>query len=215
MNIAKYAVGAIAVVIVILAVYFYLGTVSQPFVGLGMNLPTVNTGNTTNITAAIVGDGSGASACPLITYQLNGSITGYSGFSRYYINSSGGEVADYVIGSNSSGLLYAIEHVESVLEDNNSLFTTNRTHYATLTQVGPGFNETSPGLNFTISPETYNVVKNGSMNLTIAVNTRDAENLTYWLRIDGPCGGGVALVVVTVGSKPYSGNLTMPGGVYA
>ena len=45
--------------------------------------------------------------------------------------------------------------------------------------------------------------------LTVYIS-QNAINQTYWLHIDGPCGGGVKPSLITIGNTAYSGNVTIP-----
>lgn len=213
MNIAKYVIGALVLVATVSLVYFYSAhRGSNPYTHASQVLTTNTSSNTTQAVAPKIGGGS--FACPLITYNLNGTITNYSGFMLYYLNSSHGKVADYVLGGSSSGTLYLSEFVNHVLDQNNTLLTTNRIHYAEITRVG-SHNSTAPGINVTISPSTYNAVNNTTINFTVGISTMNAEHETYWLRIDGPCGGGVPYVLLTIGNRPYNGTATPPVNIYA
>lgn len=223
MNMAKYVIGALVIIAVLGGIYLYIGKMkTSPYTNATVPSRSTSTATNSTINSTIPitpGGVGGAFACPLITYRLNGTISNYSGFSLHYLNYSGGEVADYVIGDGSIGRLYASEFVNGVIRqpENSTLsFTTNRTHYAILTQVNRSFNSSSPGVSVSISPDTYNAINQTYVNATVTITTNQtAPYMTYWLRIDGPCQGGVGPVLVTVGSKPYSGNLTVSVAPYA
>lgn len=215
MNIAKYVIGVLVIVGALSALYLYAGhgatspraTAAVPN-ATGPSVPYNNTNTTTNTVEPAVGGTSGALACPMITYQLSGTVTSSIGFDVYYLNSSNGKIPDYLMGNESSGTIYATERVSGVLNSNTPL-TINRTHYASLVPVGSGFNTIANGISASVSPSTYNAVNNTEMNLTIILITNQtAVKGTYWLRIDGPCSGGVTPVLVTVGNKPYNGSVT-------
>ncbi len=211
---AKYAVTAIVAIVAISGIYlYYLGQHSRQSFPAAPEVSAGNaTGNATNVPgnsgpAAIASPGAGF-ACPLLSYRLNGTVSGYAGFSLYKLNASQGVVNDYVMGNDSNGTLRISEFVSQVLNQNNPLLTMNRSHYAVLTQVGSGFNTTAPGISVTLSPARYDAINNTTINLTVVLNTANAKYGTYWLRIDGPCGGGVPPALVTVGRGPYSGAVT-------
>ncbi|HUB92483.1 MAG TPA: winged helix-turn-helix domain-containing protein [Candidatus Saccharimonadales bacterium] len=211
MNIAKYVIGALVIIAAVSALYFYAGhSGNSPY-----NATAATNSTGLNGTATVVGGGGiGALACPFIRYHLNGSIANYSGFSLYQLNSSMGNVSDYVIGNDSIGMFYVSERVSDVL--NNTEFPdTNLTHFAVFTFANATFGSIVPGINATISPMTYNAVNGTTVNFTIGMDTANVESGTYWLRIDWPCEGGVQPFLVTVGSGPYNGNVTMNVVPYA
>ena len=108
-------------------------------------------------TTPIQPGGAGAIACPMMTYSLNGTITGYHGFSLYYVNSSNGGIPDYVTGS--SGTFNVSERVTNVLNNNPAQFTTNRTHYAYLAAVN------SPVLSLGIASSLF--LSSNSMSMAL------------------------------------------------
>jgi DNA-binding transcriptional ArsR family regulator len=210
-NYVKYVIGAIILLgLVAVALYSYHGSGATHITTAIQN--TTSTANTSTV-APIAG--GGALACPMLFYHLNGSIENYSGFSLYYLNSSSGPVADYVIGAGKKGNLYLKEQISDVLKEPQN-FSYNRTHYAILTKINQSMDNASSEINYTISPQNFTLKNNSTVNLTLNVTTNStATQSTYWLRIDGPCGGGVAPVLVTVGKMPYNGTVTSPAGIYA
>lgn len=213
-NYVKYIIGAVIVLalVSVLIYSYHPNGISAPHPALAVTT-VATTLNTTTVGGQPVSTGS--FACPLLFYSVNGSIENYSGFSLYYLNSSYGRVADYVIASGSVGKLYATEHIGNVLQEPSNM-PLNRTHYAVLNQINNSFNGTSPGLNYSFSPQNFTIKNNTTENLTmdVVVNST-APQTTYWLRIDGPCGGGIGPVLLTVGNKPYNGTVTEPKNVYA
>jgi DNA-binding transcriptional ArsR family regulator len=201
----KYVVGALVVLAVIAGAFFvYRGSpTTSPHVALNDN---VSNNNSQNVTP-VIGGGAGAFACPMEFYQLNGSITNYSGFSVYNLNYNNGTVADYVISPGSAGKLYATEHVSNVLQEPSG-FNYTRQHYVALEAMNRSSNTTFEGINTSISPQNYTIQSGSSMNLTVSVATLANATGTYWVRIDGPCDGGVTEVLLTVGNKPYNGTIT-------
>lgn len=212
MNIVKYVIGAFVVIIAVAALFLYTGRASQ------LSYPTSPPTNLTNSTGTSPIGGLGAFACPMMTYQLNGSIYNYTGASLYYLNSSNGQVADYVMHNNSMATLSVVESVRGVLSEPNQNFSTNRMHYAYVTPIvstGNVFRTEIPGINITFSPSTYNAVNNTTLYFTAAIRTNSTVSGTYWLRLDGPCGGGVQEVLLTIGNGPYRGNVTQTAVPYA
>jgi DNA-binding transcriptional ArsR family regulator len=219
-NFIKYVAGFFVILILASLAYLYLDHNTKP----STIAQVISTEPMVNATSSAVGQNStttsGASpslsafSCPMITYMLNGSISSYSGFSVYNISSSSGNTPDYVIKEGSTGMLHINEYVYDVLPNPGSL-TTNRTHYAILQNL-TSLNSSSKGINLTEVPPTYNAVNDTHINFTLTVSVnKSAPNATYWLRIDGPCGGGVSPVLLTVGSMPYNGTLPSgPIGIY-
>lgn len=202
--IAKYIAMVVVVLVVASAVYFYRGGILS------------TTPRPTSTVSAVSPGGVESFACPMIFYQLNGSIADYKGFSLYYLNYMNGTIADYVMANGASGNLYATESMGNVLQEPANSTVTERQHYAILTQEeGTGFNTSSEGLNISISPENFTVTNNSKLNFTVTIVTDSAApNMTYLLRIDGPCGGGVTPVLLTVGNMPYNGTIEENAGIY-
>lgn len=193
------AIRYLAVIVVLLAagssVYLYMnGQAARPDVA-AFN----NSGAAPSLTKGSL------AACPMLFYQINGSIQNYSGFKLYYVNGTGGTFPDYVMAS-GSGSLQAREFVSQVLEEPVD-FNSTREHSAFLRDVqtqnlvGP-----ESGMNLTISPGTFSIENNETVNVTIGISVgAQAPRGTYVLEIDGPCGGGVGPSLITVGSMPYNG----------
>jgi len=216
--IAKYIIGVLVVAAIFSGFYLYsAGKLSPNYLTNPKYTTSAVAQQTTTISTPGIPGGVGAFACPMIFYNLNGTVFNYSGFSLYYLNSSLGTVPDYVIANGTTGNLYARERITNVLNESDQNLLA-RQHYAFLSKIGvpQSFNISSEGINMTINPENFTVIENETLNFTVnvAVN-RSAPDATYWLRIDGPCGGGVQLVLVTVGNAPYSGNVTAPISTYA
>lgn len=212
----KYVIGVVILLALVSGIYFY-----QSGRNSALQPNTVKTANTTIASTTInntsgntsIPGGGGTFACPMLFYTINGSIVRYSNLSVYYLNSSNGQVADYVIDNGSSGNLYVSEFVNHVLIEQANPGVPIREHYTFLTQINKASNGSSPGLNISISPQNFTVVNNETLNSTVNLRTNNtAEAMTYWLRIDGPCGPGVAPVLVTVGNKPYNGTVTQDTG---
>jgi DNA-binding transcriptional ArsR family regulator len=224
-SIAKYVIGAIIVFALIVAILLHNSSpTTNSYTTTSANTATPGTsitpaGNTTQPTPP-TGGGTGAAACPLITYELNGTITGYNGFTLYTINSSNyGSISDYVIAPGTNGSMNIAEMVSSMIQQpsgtNASEFTTNRTHYVFISNLNQSFNVT--GINATATPSTYNVVSQGQwINFTVNYSVSPSANqATYWVRIDGPCNGGVNEFLFTIGTAPYSGNIPTQTGIYS
>ena len=245
--IAKYIVGAIVILgIAVIVSYYYIG-VRSPVLNNGISptknnssinssshVQSINPGNlstavgvnsSVNISAPensthLVLPGS-LEACPMIDYNLNGSIVGYSNFTRYRFNNTEiGNVSDYVItrqashGNSTIGILESEEFVKDVLAENNStgngLFY-NKTHYATVTSLNSSVYN---GLNITFYPERYNAVENSTIIFQVRINSESSYNGTYIVRIDGPCQGGIGPFLVTIGNGPYKGKIVQKSSIY-
>lgn len=79
-----------------------------------------------------------------------------------------------------------------------------------MNQVNRAFNSSAViGVYAKFSSINYTIENNGSIdfNVTIKIGQNATEN-TYMVHIDGPCGGGVEPFLITIGNKPYSGNIT-------
>lgn len=209
-NYVKYVIGAIIVLALIsVLLYSYHGN-GNPYTASRTN-STINNASSSTVAPSP----GGTLACPMIFYNLNGSIENQSGFSLYYLNSSSGLVVDYVIASGASGALYAKEQINNVLQEPSG-FSYNRTHYAVLAQVNESSSVEPSGINYSISPLNFTVKDNVTIYLTLNISTNStATGNTYWLRIDGPCGGGVTPVLLTVGNRPYNGTVTTEAVPYA
>ncbi|MDE1870827.1 MAG: winged helix-turn-helix transcriptional regulator [Candidatus Micrarchaeota archaeon] len=209
----KYVIGVVAVLAIISMVYLYrTDSLNGSAPGRGTTAIETNSSFTTT-TGGAAGTGApvvSSAACPMMYYQLNGSIYNYSNMTLHYINSSGGAVSDYVMMNGSSGSLYGVEHLYRVLQQGNS--TAVRDHYAYLVNVSGsgGMGSSAPGINVSVEPVNFSVVDNSTINVTIGIAANSTAGGTYWLRVDGPCGGGVTPVLVTIGSRQYNGSIGPP-----
>ncbi len=208
----KYAIGAI-IAIIILGSVIYLNYTSNTGGNIYVNQTTTTTPtiNESNNLGSPVSINNGAEACPMIFYSLNGSVVKSSGFAKYYINTTSyGTVQDFVINKGSLGIIYANETITGMLNESNSKLY-NRTHYVYISTMKNGFNYTTVGINATINPINFTAANNEKLNVTLTLYTsQTATNQTYWLHIDGPCGGGVKPVLITVGNTEYNGNVAVP-----
>ncbi len=217
MPMARYLAG-VAVVIVVLA--FMVAVYTPGLFKRSQSSPVTTTAPNSSAVPAITSTASAPSpagvqslACPMIAYTLNGSISGYTGADLYNISYNNGTVADYAIRAGSNATLNVTELVENVLNLNSSI-NYNRQHSMILFREGQGFNESHPGISMSITPATYNAVDNETLHATATLSVNASASGTYWLYIDGPCGGGVRPVLITIGSKPYNGTVIMPSGTF-
>ncbi len=230
METVKYVLGALVVIAAISALYLYFafahGKVQAPTSGVSkapqvnpypVGVATTASNSSANATAPANPAPQGAYACPMMTYSLNGSISGYSGLTRYYLNSSYGTIADYITEGNSTGTLNISEEVSNALSNGpaQTSLISNRTHFAIVTLAGTRFGTSYSGINLTFSPPRYNAVSNTVIKTQLALGISGAAQGTYWLQIDGPCGRGVPAVLLTVGSSPYTGNTTRGASIYS
>ncbi len=206
----KYFIGII-VVAIILSSIVYLNYLS----GNTNNTNQITTVNAINKTINNLGtqlniNTGAAEACPFLFYTLNGNITGSNGFQKYYLNTSHGTIQDFVINKGDSGTMYVNETLTNVLNESDvSLY--NRKHFVYLSTMKTGFNYTYSGINASINPVNFTVRNNESLEFALHIYiSQNAINQTYWLHIDGPCGGGVKPVLITIGNNEYSGNVTVP-----
>ena len=217
MPMARYLAGA-AVVVVVLALM--LAVYAPGLIRNGRQTTVPDTSNNASVMPATAPSpatplptGAQSFACPVIAYTLNGSIDGYSGMALYNLSDANGIVSDYVIGAGSTGAFNATELVTSVLNRNSSI-NENRQHTWILFREGQGLNESHPGIGITMVPATYNAVANETLHFTARITANATASGTYWLYIDGPCGGGVRPILVTIGSKPYNGTISRPIGTF-
>lgn len=216
--VAKYVISAMVVIGAVCAVMLFAGVPGR----LGTTSPLqpngINTTSAANSTANGTTPGvptlGAAYACPMEFYSLNGTITGYKGFTLYYLNSSYGPVADYLMASGSTASFNVSEKVTNLLDSNSSL-DMNRTHYASLSYMNSTFGAAASGINVTWTPQAYNVSENETLRMLVDVAANSTVSGTFWARIDGPCDGGVQPFLITVGSKPYNGTVTQQARVYA
>ncbi|MFI5412460.1 MAG: winged helix-turn-helix domain-containing protein [Candidatus Micrarchaeales archaeon] len=205
--IAKYVIGAVAIIAIISVFYFYQSGLQRP-----NPITANNLGNASkNTSGSTLGSPAGAFSCIMLFYQLNGSVTGYSGFSAYQLNYSNQSIEDYVVPAGSSGILHIKETVYNVLSEPSNSSMLDRQHYAHLAKEGNSLNNTGQGLNVTIDPLNFTIKPNETVTFNVTVNTNATAtpNTTYVLRIDGPCGGGVDPVLLTVGNRPYNGTVSL------
>lgn len=219
---AKYAVAVIVVLALLSGVYLY----SSNFFGssvLGSTAPTsthasisqISTGNSNNTTTiGSTGPSSGMFACPMLFYNINGSITSYSGEKVYYLNSSQGTIADYVMPNGTTATFNVTESINHVLTEPSG-FNLTRQHYAGLASVNNNMYITGIGINVTVVPVNFTIVNNTKSSFTVTLAANGTAQGTYWLRIDYPCGGGVAPVLITIGSMPYNGTLNTSTQIYS
>ncbi|HUB92796.1 MAG TPA: hypothetical protein VL945_02445 [Candidatus Saccharimonadales bacterium] len=149
-----------------------------------------------------------ALSCPTLYYTTDSNITGSPGFT--YSNSSDGN--DYVISPGHSGQInYRIKVGPAIIQ--NSTLNASITNTANLYYQGnpSGGNYGPTGINVTMYPVneilSYGGVYNVSTSVSVAAN---ATQGTYWVILSpGFCFGGPRFLL-TVGSTPFSGNLTGP-----
>ena len=203
--IAKYIIGAIIVAILVISIYSY-PLKNKPQMQATTTPASAAITNHTNI--ASPGAPGGMFACPMLFYHINGSIDSYSGFLLYMHNSSFGEIPNYVMRANSSGTLIVNESITNVLSEPSNI--TKRQHYAFLTNIKGDLGTAVQGEGVILKPFPLNfsIAKNESTIFLLNITANDTASGTYWLRIDGPCGGGVMPVLLTIGTEPYNGNIT-------
>ncbi|MDE1833727.1 MAG: helix-turn-helix transcriptional regulator [Candidatus Micrarchaeota archaeon] len=211
----KYVLGAIAIILAGSILLFSnhsvanMPTTSPVTTSTQANYNNTNSqGNQTNIAGTVP---TGAFACPLLFYTLNGSIAAYNGFTPYSLRSSYGmNYTDYVT-SKSNSSIYAVEVISGVLNESQSMY--ERQHYAVFMPV----NRTLPtsAVSYTLAPINFTVKNNSTVNVTLTLHLNSTSSGTYWVRIDGPCAGGVQPFLITIGNKPYNGTVTAPIATYA
>lgn len=232
----KYVLGVVGILIVV-GVAFYLSGVYTNTPVINTSGPIINTSGQTphntssNLTSKntnttlknatpisnetpILVSGSGATiACPMLFYELTGTVKNNS---NYTVNGTQSTYKDFVLGKNTTTIFSIEENVSNVLnESDSSLY--NRQHYVHMNQINNVFNSSEIiGIYGKFSNTNYTVKNNESINfnLTVQVGENATEN-TYMVHIDGPCGGGVKPFLITVGNKPYTGNVTVTAIPYA
>ncbi len=209
----KYAIGAVVIIALLSGIiYFYYLSGSANKNINNVNLTTVSNtiSKTTNLGTQISVNSAGAEACPFLFYNLNGTIKNSIGFKTYYLNTSYGTVQDLIINKGDIGTLYVNETITNVLnESDSSLY--NREHYVYLSTMDNSFNYSNTGINVSINPVNFTIRNNESLGFELSFYiSQNAINQTYWLHIDGPCGGGVKPSLITIGNTAYSGNVTIP-----
>lgn len=212
----KYVIGSVIVVAMLAIIYVLAsGSISQPRSKLSPdNISAVipSQSNSTAPETAINPGTLNLEACPMLFYQISGNITSYSGMVLRYINSSGVQIPDYIIGSNETGIFIIRENVSGVLkEPNASMYT--RQHYASISPIlQSGASES--GIAASFSPANYTLANNETMFTTMTLNANLSDTGTYVVHIDGPCGGGAGQILVTVGNAPYNGTLPATSPMY-
>ena len=218
-NYVKYLAVTVTMILIASLIYLYRGAIAVPSYSSpranGVSSTTVQKSNTSTAAVnSLVTPVISGMACPMLTYMLNGSIANYSRFKLYYLNYSNGKIADYVMASNSTGNLYVNEAIHSLASGNGgSSIQQTRTHYAYVSAESQ--NALPANLNVSISPLNY-MISNRTVSSIVTISANSAvANSTYIVRIDGPCGGGVTPILITVGQKPYNGTVTLGAGIYA
>lgn len=199
---AKYLIGAIAIIAVVGVWYFS----STNFFGPQIIVPQNGT-----VPAASISSNSSfttlSNACIRVPYQLYGIVQAYSNATLYEVNSSGGTIQDYLITNNSTATLNISEQLSNV--DPSLPQNATEIHYATITMVQQNQNQT---LQTQISPQTFSPLQQ-IQNMTLEISSQNATG-TYLVRVDGPCGGGVEPFLVTIGSAQFNGTFIIrPNGL--
>jgi DNA-binding transcriptional ArsR family regulator len=210
-DIAKYAAAIGAIVIIASAIYLYSGVFST---GVATNAAPLQSNPVKSMGNVSVINPNTVTSCPMMFYGISGNVVAISGLTEYTGKSNYGQVSDFVLGSGTSGVLFINETIGSVLNEPSG-FSTVRSHYAHLSNAVPGIGTPVSGISISISPKNYTVLENETLSIATTISANSTASGTYWLRIDGPCGGGVAPVLITVGSGPYGGNATTPVSPYA
>ena len=222
---AKYVIGVIVIVVAALAITLYTpdlikqGQVPQTTLPLTSPQAASNAATRINNSTAVPtggGTGTGAFECPIEDYVLNGSVTEALGMRRYNLSYYNTTISDYVLAPGSSGTLNATEMITHLLNQGSSI-NNGREHTVTLYREQsnqPTFNSTYTGINATITPATFNATSNETLHVTVTIATNATAAGTYWVAIEGPCGGSVTPVLVTIGNGPYNGTITPPHYTY-
>ena len=166
---------------------------------------TVNTTTTTTPTTTTAAQAPTPSTCTMLFYTISGSITGSAGINASQIQYNGTSITDYVLAPGASGTLHASEYISNVLNEPAGSIM-NREHDVYLMHIA-GTGGAVSDITTTISPENFTVSSMEHLNLTVTVSTNTNAIGTYLLYIDGPCGGGVKPILLTIGATPYSGKL--------
>ncbi len=212
----KYVVGGVVLIVLIsvlsgiIYLNYFSGSTNKSVNTLNYTTTINNTVKTTNLGTEITVNNAGAQACPFLFYNLNGTIKSIIGFKTYYLNTSYGTVQDLVINKGDVGTLYVNETTTNVLNESNSGLY-NREHYVYLSTMNNSFNYSYTGINVSINPVNFTIRNNESLGFELSFYiSQNAMNQTYWLHIDGPCGGGVKPLLITIGNGAYSGKVTGP-----
>ncbi len=218
---AKYVFGAIVVIAFIVIMLIYVQNTGYISLNKSNTTSSVNPANSipnatpvkqSNSSSVMpITGGLGATACPMIDYQMSGSIYNSIGFAVYPVStSSGSNTLDYVIKPGVSGVLHANESITALPGAEGSI----RQHYVSVSQFNGSLTDNS-GIKISINPENYTIANSTILlSLNVSVNA-SAPEANYWLRIDGPCGVGVLPVVLTIGNRPYNGVVPVPAGIYS
>ena len=217
---AKYALAA-AIMVIVVAAFLSYNYKNQQIIGTPAynGIPSTSIAQPTNVSTTLVqpptSTSQGEPMCPMLFYDLRGSIAGYNGLSLYKLNTSYGNVSDYVLTGNS-GQFMINETVKNVLKEPSG-FQNTRSHYATLSAVSAGQSAgvygQITGITLSYLPANFTISGNASADFNLVIASNASVKGTYWLRIDGPCGGGVRPVLLTIGKVPYNGTLNSTGPV--
>ncbi|VVB77165.1 Bacterial regulatory protein, arsR family [uncultured archaeon] len=217
-NYVKYVIAAMALLAVFSGAYIYGGAHDGSLSNLsnGSSIRSMVTG----------GPGAYALACPLRSYELTGQVTGQSGFSTYSLSYPSGNYVNYVLMPGSSGEIRVTEHVTALPEQANaSLAETPLSHSVVVIPATKGLSTNPPsaqgayggaaasaqvanvpaapsGLAVSIAPANYTLAWNRTINVTVSIAASSTAAGTYWLEIDGPCGGPEP-VLLTLEYSPY------------
>jgi DNA-binding transcriptional ArsR family regulator len=219
----KYVVGAVVAIGVLALLFALSGKGMQNHAMANGNQPKVTSNVPTPATNAIVhvavstppNSSSGFVSCPMMFYTISGNITSSAGMAKYGLNYFNGTIMDYVLPDNSEGTLYLTEMISNVLPQPAGSPVLDRQHYASIVPI---LQQTNPqvesGISVQFHPPGYTVQNGSTIATELTLSANASAKGTYWLRIDGPCGGGVRPVLLTIGNAPYSGTPQLPEGIY-
>ena len=219
------AIGVIIIIgIIAYAIIFYSANTAHQNGPSAYNKTTLTTAQVTtaayfNASSNVIATPGSLStfvSCIFLSYGINGRIENASGFSAYTINYTVGNatrnVTDYVIGRNSSGRFLLTENITNVLKEPSN-YNSTRSHYY-MVRYNSSISGVYPGVKITFNPKTF-YAANSTINVTAYVKiAANATYGTYWINLDGPCGGGIGPELLTIGSKPYDGTIKSPVNIF-
>ncbi|EET90058.1 MAG: hypothetical protein LVQ97_00350 [Candidatus Micrarchaeales archaeon] len=152
--------------------------------------------------------------CPALFYQISSNITGISGLYEY--NVSG--YKDFVLLPGSSGSINVSTRTgpptsRSIIYPPNATVNNTATFYHTPISGSSKANVSNshPGISVEISPVSDPMGPNKEYSYTARISASiAAQEGTYWLSIGPPMCLGNEMVLLTIGTKPFSNATAAP-----
>ena len=152
--------------------------------------------------------------CPALFYQISSNITAISGLSEY--NATG--YRDFVLAPGYSGSINVSTRTgpptsRSIIYPQNATVNNTTTFYHMPLSGSSEANVSNshPGISVEISPASDPMGPNKEYSYTVRISASlDAQEGTYWLSLGPPMCLGDEMVLLTIGTKPFSNATAAP-----